>query len=119
MSKTYKPYTLVRSLTGEEILHAANVRYLLPRPYALAFEEYPAATTRIFVMRKVSSDCEDYGMRTLELRREGQPGANGLIDYYVTIGEAKTEKEAITMVDNEMAGGAAMEAVLKKHGYRN
>lgn len=112
--KNFKPYFLIRSLTGEIVMQAAYVRYLLPSPYCLVFQEYPAKKTTIMVCRNVSGDPDDYGNRTLELRRDGEPD---VIDYYVSIGTKETEKEAVKFVDANMAGGAMMQRVLEQYGY--
>lgn len=103
--KTYnpKPYMLTKVKNSRIVLNAAYCKYYPQAPYVALFESYPAATTKVMLLRKVADDADSYGFRLCELCRRELDGSQKNIGRYVPVCTVTSEKEATEAMERHIA----------------
>lgn len=102
--KTYnpKPYVLTKEKNSRVVLNAAYCKYYPHAPYVALFESYPAAVTKVMLLRKVADDADSYGFRLCKLCRKDLDGSQKDIGLYVSICTVNSEKEATEAMERHI-----------------
>lgn len=108
-----KPYELIRTKDNKSIFAATYAKHIYGGAFCALMEEYPSDNTRVLLCQRVEKD-PDYGYRLHHLVSHGMGGGAKTIGHYVTMGEVRSEQEAVAKVDAHIKGTMAIAELLSK-----
>lgn len=106
-----KPYELIRVKDSHSTFSATYAKYIYGGAFCALLEEYPSDDTRVLMCQRVEEKPE-YGYRLHRLVSNG--GGGKTIGYYVTLGEVRSEQEAMTKIDAHIRGTIALAELLSQ-----
>lgn len=98
-----KNYILAMPKTDEIVFQGDHVKYFMGLPYIAIFENYPAATTRIWICKATERDFEtDKRVCVLAVRKSYNEHKK--IGFYIKLCEAQTEAEVNEKIETYQQG---------------
>lgn len=105
-------YQLINQATQQIRFEAMYVKYYFETPYCAIFEEYPAASTRILICRRLPDGEQNYRVTRCSLISRTLSGERKDIGTYVIEKEVRTEKDATAAVEASLRGTVALQRAL-------
>ena len=106
-----KKYLLLIPGTNDAVFQGEYTKYYMGCPYIAVFENYPAASTRIWICKATTGNpATDKRIRILAMRKPF--GETKQIGNYTKIGEVQTEADANEKIERLINGDNIFRLVL-------
>lgn len=102
-----KPYELIRTKDSKMIFAASYAKHIMGGAFCALLEEYPSNDTRVLLLQRVEED-RDCGYLKNSLVSTGAGGKQKTIGYYISLGEVRSEQEAIARANAHINGTTAL-----------